>query len=187
MASPWKLLARLVSPRREQKGQDGAADDVKPDVLVSAEPTETAAGEELDSTERLAVGLRQPDDQIDAALEDAEHVLETGSGVQASVAIESAASTETVHVSASEDEDTAAADDGPKSSQTSGSVPGKRSRHGKKAEAIAVVPQASPVVPSHSDDAISLDEEISLLRDQLVAKLQLQNAQLRRMLARFER
>jgi hypothetical protein len=34
---------------------------------------------------------------------------------------------------------------------------------------------------------MSLDKEISLLREQLANKLQLQNAQLKRMLARFER
>jgi hypothetical protein len=38
-----------------------------------------------------------------------------------------------------------------------------------------------------SDDAISLDGEIRLLRDQLARKLRLQNAQLKRMLDRFER
>ncbi|CAN7550107.1 hypothetical protein LJR255_003911 [Pararhizobium sp. LjRoot255] len=55
-----------------------------------------------------------------------------------------------------------------------------------KAEKAEVVPQPSPGVPTVSDDAISLDEEIRLLRDQLARKLQLQNAQLKRMLERFE-
>lgn len=38
-----------------------------------------------------------------------------------------------------------------------------------------------------SDDAINLDKEIALLRDQLARKLQIQNTQLKRMLQRFER
>ncbi|CDZ31225.1 Hypothetical protein, partial CDS, partial [Neorhizobium galegae bv. officinalis] len=42
MASPWKLLARLVSPRRQQTQEHGSTDDVKPELLAIAKPTETA-------------------------------------------------------------------------------------------------------------------------------------------------
>ncbi|PKA45019.1 hypothetical protein CWR43_04200 [Rhizobium sullae] len=60
-------------------------------------------------------------------------------------------------------------------------------RRGETAARGEAVPPPSPDAPAVSDDAISLDEEIRLLRDQLARKLQPQNAQLKRMLARFER
>jgi hypothetical protein len=50
----------------------------------------------------------------------------------------------------------------------------------------AVLPP-SPAAPTVPNDTISLDEEIKPLRNQLARKLQLQNAQLERMLERFER
>lgn len=52
---------------------------------------------------------------------------------------------------------------------------------------LDVVPQSSADVPTVSDDTVSLDEEIRVLRQQLAKKLQQQNAQLKRMLERFER
>ena len=186
MASPWKLLARLVSPRREQKEQDGAADDVTSEGSAVATPTETAADEGLDPTERLAVEQPQPRDQIDAILEGTGPAQETGGRVQATVDTESATGIETVQVALSDDADIGAGD-ASKPSRTSEDTPRRRNRRGKKAEAVEVVPQPSPVVATHSDDAISLDEEISLLRGQMITKLQLQNAQLKRMLERFER
>jgi len=186
MASPWKLLARLVSPRREQKEQDGATDDVTPEVLISSEPIETAADEGLDTTERLAVEQPQPRDHIDAILENTGDTQETGSSVQATVGTESAAGIESVQVALSDDADIGGRD-ASKPSRTSEDTPRRRSRRGKKAEAVEAVPQPSPVVATHSDDAISLDDEISVLRGQMITKLQLQNAQLKRMLERFER
>jgi hypothetical protein len=57
----------------------------------------------------------------------------------------------------------------------------------KKVEAAAVVLRGSPAAPSASDEIVSLDEEIAVLRTQLATKLRLQNAQLKKMLARFER
>jgi hypothetical protein len=57
----------------------------------------------------------------------------------------------------------------------------------KKPEPVVVTAQVSLGVDTASDDTISLDEEIRVLRGQLAAKLQLQNAQLKKMLERFER
>jgi hypothetical protein len=53
-------------------------------------------------------------------------------------------------------------------------------------DAVAVVSQTAPAGPTISDE-MSLDLEISALRDQLASKLRLQNKQLKQMLARFER
>ncbi|WP_210199521.1 hypothetical protein [Rhizobium sp. R339] len=50
--------------------------------------------------------------------------------------------------------------------------------------AIQSAPLAAPVVSNNFQD---LDDEIRQLRSQLAKKLQLQNAQLRKMLERFDR
>ncbi|MGO7428169.1 hypothetical protein ACCT09_52765, partial [Rhizobium ruizarguesonis] len=63
----------------------------------------------------------------------------------------------------------------------------KRSMRRTKVEEIAVVLPPSRTVSATFEDAINLDEEIRLLRDQLARKLQIQNTQLKRMLQRFER
>ncbi|WP_430246156.1 hypothetical protein [Neorhizobium sp. DAR64861/K0K2] len=57
----------------------------------------------------------------------------------------------------------------------------------KKPEPVVVTAQVSSGVDTASDETMSLDEEIKILRGQLAAKLQLQNAQLKKMLERFER
>ncbi|RWX39240.1 hypothetical protein EHI43_02890, partial [Rhizobium leguminosarum] len=54
MASPWKLLAGLVSRRRQQKQEHGSTDDVKPDVSAMAEPTEAAANNRSKAADRAA-------------------------------------------------------------------------------------------------------------------------------------
>jgi hypothetical protein len=51
----------------------------------------------------------------------------------------------------------------------------------------AVVDKVSQGARSRSDDTISLDDEIKVLREQLAIKLKIQNAQLKKMLERFER
>ncbi|CAN7587840.1 hypothetical protein LJR235_004217 [Pararhizobium sp. LjRoot235] len=183
MASPWKLLARLVSPRRQQRQEHGSTDDVKPDVLAIARPTETAADKGLNAAGRPADEKPVPHDQMEAVPADPDHFGKTASGVHGTANIEGARSVAAADQASPDDAHTAA-HDAPKSLATGEGATRKRSKRGKKAERGEVVPQ--PSVPTVSDDAISLDEEIRLLRDQLARKLQLQNAQLKRMLERFE-
>ncbi|ANM13553.1 UNVERIFIED_ORG: hypothetical protein GGI57_005804 [Rhizobium aethiopicum] len=54
MASPWKFLARLVSPGREQKRKNGSTEKVSPEALPSSGPTETPAEDSLNSDGRPA-------------------------------------------------------------------------------------------------------------------------------------
>jgi hypothetical protein len=185
MASPWKLLARLVSPRRQQRQEHGSTDDVKPDVLAIARPTETAADNGLNAVDRPADEKPVPHDQSEAVSANPDHSEETASGVHGTADIEGARPVEAAGPALPDDTDTAAHDASKLLSPGEGATR-KRSRRGKKAERGEVVPQPSPGVLTVSDDAISLDEEIRLLRDQLARKLQLQNAQLKRMLERFE-
>ncbi|GLR62012.1 hypothetical protein [Rhizobium indigoferae] len=186
MASPWNFLARLVSPRRQQRQEHGSTDDAKPDVLAIAKPSETAGNNELDAAGRQANEKPVASDQSDAVSADPDHSEDATSGVDGAADIEGARPVEAADLVLSDNADTAA-HDAPKPSQPGEGATRKRSRRDKKAEAIAVVLPPSSRVPAVSGDAISLDEEIRVLREQLARKLQMQNAQLKRMLERFER
>jgi hypothetical protein len=170
MASPWKFLARLVSPRRQQRQEHGSTDDVKSDVLAVAKPTETAANNGLNGADRRA-------NEKPVAHEESAAV---------SADLESSRLVKAADPAFSDETDTAA-HAAPKPSPVGGGPPRRRSGRSKKAKTIEVVSERSPGVPIVSNDEISLDGEIKLLRAQLARKLQIQNAQLTRMLERFER
>ncbi|NEJ72862.1 hypothetical protein GR197_20360 [Rhizobium phaseoli] len=128
MASPWKFLARLISPGREQKKENGSTSEATPDASATASLADAVAGEGVNGDDRPASDeINHHDQAVAVAAQVAPHI--------------------------------------------------QRSR-GKKAGAISHV--------SHADE-ISLDEDIRVLRGQLARKLKLQNAQLRKMLERFER
>ncbi|CDZ67241.1 hypothetical protein [Neorhizobium galegae] len=186
MASPWKLLARLVSPRRQQRQEQGLTDDVKPDVLAIAKPTETVADNGLNAADPPVDVKPALHEQSEAVSADPDHSEETASGVHGTADIESARPVEAADPALSDDA-AAVAHGALKPSHTGEGATRKRSRRGKTTEPIEAVSPPSPGVPAVSDDAISLDEEIRLLRTQLASKLQLQNAQLKRMLERFKR
>ncbi|MGO7758396.1 hypothetical protein ACC761_14635 [Rhizobium ruizarguesonis] len=171
MASPWKLLARLVSPRRQQRQDHSPTDDAKPDVLAIAKPTDAAAGSGLNTADPPVDEKSVPHDQSEEV---------------SAADLEGARPLEIADPALSDDADITA-HDAPKPLQAGKGAMRKRSRRGKNAETVEVVPPPSLGDPIVSDDAISLDEEIRLLRDRLRRKLQLQNAQLKKMLQRFER
>ncbi|MCQ1776336.1 hypothetical protein NOJ05_03910 [Neorhizobium galegae] len=186
MASPWKLLARLVSPRRQQTQEHGSTDDVKPELLAIAKPTETAADNGSNTAAPPVAEKAAADEQSEAVSADPDHSDETASGVHGTADIEGARPAEAADPALS-DEAALVARETRKTSQAGEGATRKRSRRGKATETIEAVPPPSPGVPAVSDDATSLDEEIRLLREQLARKLRLQNAQLKRMLERFER
>ncbi|MFF0923697.1 hypothetical protein ACFYE9_31340 [Rhizobium leguminosarum] len=179
MASPWKLLARLVSPRRQQRQEHGSIDDVKPDVLAIAKPTETADNNELDGADRPADEKPVLHGHSAAVPADPDHSEETASVVDDTTDVESARPMEASDPVLTDEADTDA--------HVGEGQTRKRGMRGMKAKTIAVVIPPSPSALTAFDDAINLDEEIRLLRDQLARKLQMQNAQLKRMLERFER
>ncbi|MBY5825829.1 hypothetical protein [Rhizobium leguminosarum] len=186
MASPWKLLARLLSPRRQQRQEHGSTDDVKPDVLAIAKPTEAAGYNRLNNADSKVNEKPALHDQSDAVSADPDHSEETGSGVHGTADIERPRPVKAADPVLSDDAGTATRD-APKPSQTGEGAARKRGTRGNKAARDEAVTPSSPGAPTVSDAAISLDEEIRVLRDQLARKLQLQNAQLKRMLKRFER
>ncbi|MBB3571104.1 hypothetical protein [Rhizobium sp. BK491] len=186
MASPWKLLARLVSPRRQQRQEHASTDDVKPDLLAIANLTETAADNGLNTGAPPVDEKPIADEQSAAVSADPDHSDETASGVDSTADIGGAEPGKTADPDLS-DEAATVAHAGPKLLQTGEGVTRKRRKLAKSAEPVEAVLPPSAAAPSASDDTISLDEEIKLLRNQLARKLQLQNAQLKRMLERFER
>ncbi|WP_431673809.1 hypothetical protein [Rhizobium leguminosarum] len=186
MASPWKLLAGLVSRRRQQKQEHGSTDDVKPDVSAIAEPTETAANRSK-AADRAANEKPVTHEQHEAvSVDPRRHAEEAVSSVGDTADVESATLAKAVDPALSNEADVAG-HPSPKALPVGEGPTRKRSRRSNKATTIAVVLPPSPGVAAVSDDAVSLDGEIRLLRDQLAAKLRLQNAQLKRMLDRFER
>ncbi|CAN7744916.1 hypothetical protein LJR245_006593 [Rhizobium leguminosarum] len=186
MASPWKLLTRLVSRRRQQRQEQTSTDEVKPEVaLTTGRPTETTADNGPNSVGRPADEAPVTHNQHAAMLADPDHSEESASSVDDTVDIGGARLVEAADPALSKDVDTTPYD-APKSSPTGESATPKRSRRAKKTERVEVVSPPSPALPTFFDDATCLDEEIRLLRDRLRRKLQLQNAQLKRMLERFE-
>ncbi|XKM43038.1 hypothetical protein A4U53_035195 (plasmid) [Rhizobium ruizarguesonis] len=181
MASPWKLLARLVSPRRQQRQEHGSTVDVKPDVLAIAKPTETAANNESDAIDRPADEKPVLQGYSAAVSVAPDHAEEAASSVDDTTFVESSSFEKAADPVSSNGD--IAAHAAQKPSQIDKGAARKRSRQAKK----AVDSQPSRRGSIVSDDAISLDGEIRLLRDQLARKLRLQNAQLKRMLDRFER
>ncbi|MGO7280517.1 hypothetical protein ACCT18_35525 [Rhizobium ruizarguesonis] len=186
MASPWKLLARLVSPRRQQRQEHGSTDVEKPEALAITKPTETAAKNELAATDRPAAEKPFLDSHSAAVSVDADHSEESASAVDGRADIEGAKSAEAADP-ALPDGANAAARAAPKTFRVGDGQTRKRSMRRTKVEEIAVVLPPSRTVSATFEDAINLDEEIRLLRDQLARKLQIQNTQLKRMLQRFER
>jgi hypothetical protein len=185
MASPWKFLVRLVSPRPLEKQDGGAIKDGKPDVLAMAEPPEIPVRENVKIADQPTRGKTQPLAQSEPVSAQPEPLAETGRDIQCEGGSDSAEGVE--------NSDPALPDIGatrayaaPNVKETVKAAPVKGRGRAKKVEAVAVVSQKPPVVPTVSDE-ISLDEEIKVLRDQLESKLRLQNAQLKKMLERFDR
>lgn len=192
MASPWKFLARLASRRREWKEpQGGLTGDMKSEEATSPEPVEAATDNTLNPSDRLVEGEPQPADQPDAVMTVRDHSAEAGSSVKGKVDLESAKLVDAASPALSNDADfttTPTYDALTFSSSKKGpSGKQKRSQAASVAKSVEVFPQLPTSKSTFSDEVQSLDEEIRLLRERLARKLQLQNAQLRIMLERFER
>ncbi|PCK76874.1 hypothetical protein [Rhizobium sophoriradicis] len=182
MASPWKFLARLVSPGRERKRESGSTDEATPDALAIAAPTGTPTEESVNgadrpgreerrdqsaaiSAETVRSEVRDDRDDVDREdakiMEAADPALSGGTGIDVTAAHDATEANRDVEV-----------------------VSHKRRSRGK-AVAIGNVSEVCQVI--HTADEVNLDEEIMVLRSQLAGKLRLQNAQLRKRLERFDR
>ncbi|PDT05466.1 hypothetical protein [Rhizobium sp. M1] len=179
MASPWKLLARLISPGREQKRENGSDQKVTPDTLAIAGPTETPAEKSLISAVRPA--SEGPPRHGHSPAISTEFVVSKEVGIGGHDQVEGQ---DAKNVEAADPPpfgglgtDIAAGHDATGLERTLEVAPRKK--------ASAAIANAAPAV--HTADQMSLDEDIRVLRGQLARKLRLQNAQLRTMLERFER
>ncbi|MFW8607862.1 hypothetical protein [Rhizobium beringeri] len=181
MASPWKFLARLISPGREQKRENGSTDEVTPGGLAIAGPIETPAEESLNSAGRPVSDELHRHDQSPATPAEPVHSEEAENGGRDKV---ERGATRIVHAPGPA-LSSGTARDAAKIKRTVEVEPRKQRRRGTERVAIANVSQVFQGV--HTADEMNLDEEIRVLRCQLARKLKLQNAQLRKMLERFER
>jgi hypothetical protein len=188
MASPWKILARLISPGREQKRENGSTAKVTPDALAIAGPTEAPAEESVNSTDRPASEELPRRGQVAAISVEPVHSEEAVNGGGDKVDLEDTKPVGAAHPDLSGGtgiDVTAAHDDATQIRRTVKVAPPKQRSRRKEAVAISNGSQASQIV--HAADEMNLDEEIRVLRGQLAGKLKLQNARLRKMLERFER
>ncbi|WP_208180266.1 hypothetical protein J4T85_034905 (plasmid) [Sinorhizobium medicae] len=185
MASPWKLLANLISPRRQQRHEQGSTDDAKPEVSAISKPTEKADDNGLNAGDAAVDERPARYHQSEVLSAEPSPGEETASCADGAVDIEGANLVETADPGASREADPVARK-AAKAAKASEYAKSKRSSRGKKPERVGGLTPPSPAFPHVPCDAISLDREIRLLRNQLSRRLQLQNAQLKKMLERFE-
>ncbi|MGR9221379.1 hypothetical protein [Rhizobium leguminosarum] len=186
MASPWKFLARLISPGREQKRENGSTDEVTPDALANAGPTETPPEESLNSAGRPASEELRRHDQSAAVSAEPVHSEQAENDGHDKVERNDAKVVEAADLALfGGGIDVTPAHDAVKIKRTVEVAPRKQRSRGKEAIPVKNVSQVSEV--AHTAEEMNLDEEIRVLRGQLARKLKLQNAQLRKMLERFER
>lgn len=186
MASPWKFLARLVSPRRQKGPADEKAEDGAPEEPGTAGSAKQFVGESLDSVDLPgakssrplypADGLAAPHGAPGQAVDHHQDTVEPDSS-------------EVEDVSRPQLPDAVGppADSPSNVNETSKAAPTKRKGRTRTVEPVVAESKAPPAVLDVSNDETSLDHEIRALRGQLVRKLRLQNAQLKKMLERFER
>ena len=183
MASPWKFLARLV-PRREQKQVDSAAKNVKPDVLAIAGPTEISVEDSLDIVHKPSKHL-QSANRSEAVSIDPD--TEEGGDVSFDIAKSDEAKQPQTSEPAPSDVDHPLVHARLEGDESAKVVPVQRRTRGRNDDPSTTLSQVSPTALSVSDAMRSLDQDIGVLRVQLASRLRLQNAQLKRMLERFER
>jgi hypothetical protein len=188
MASPWKFLSRFVPGRREQRQDHGKVADTKPDVLAIAGPAEMVAEEDFAAADPLAdaeLPRQAPSGPVPVEPAPVDGAVDEANDLPDNVVAETV-----VGGSAPSDHTDLAVIPAPSAEDLQLPVEGtprKQRLRVKKPEAVAVTAQVSLGVDTASDETTSLDEEIRVLREQLAARLQMQNAQLKKMLERFER
>ncbi|EJZ18553.1 hypothetical protein NE852_32050 (plasmid) [Rhizobium sp. Pop5] len=183
MASPWKFLARLISPGRDRKREEGSTNEVTPDSSAIASKTEPPA-EESPNTAGRPASEELPRQDKAAAISAAPVHSETENGGRDKADREDAKIAEAADPALSGDTgiEITALHNTPRIKRTVEVAPRKQRSRGKEAVAIANDRQVL-----HIANEMSLDDEIRVLRGLLARKLKLQNAQLRKMLQRFER
>ncbi|CAN7679831.1 hypothetical protein LJR235_005359 [Pararhizobium sp. LjRoot235] len=189
MKSPWKLLAHLTSRRRPAErrespvGDDTEASgsDARPTSALSSSSTGAASGPDHTENPTVDIVTTATSDEIDGDLDrpqvDGDDVQTPAPGVSGSGA--------GVHGLEPEYQKGKTSPRSPRTQRA------KRTKIVMVSESTAVaIDDQSAQSPSSRDnffnEVVSLDEEIMQLRSQLAQKLYLQNAQLIKMLERFD-
>jgi hypothetical protein len=186
MVSPWKFLTRLMSQQRSRSQEHGSSDNVKADVLAIAGPTGAAADNGLNAAVPSVDEKTVPRYQRAMVSGEPDQSEKPESDVESAADIEGAKAVEPLDPDLSIHADTVA-HHASKHLNIREDEAQKRGTPAGKAEKIEAVAPSSARVATIPNDAINLDNEIKRLREQLSRKLRLQNAQLKRMLERFER
>jgi hypothetical protein len=183
MASPWKFLSRLVPRRREPK-QDAEVADAKPNVLALPGQAETAAEESPSVSSARAATELPPTDRSDPVSVEPPTIA-SAAGEADDMPANVVADVVADHDLTPFDLPDIAVLPSPNSAdlQVRGETkPRKQMGRARKPNPFETAP-FPPDQSSPSDDPLSLDDEIRVLRGQLAEKLRLQNAQLRKMFA----
>ncbi|MBB5661957.1 hypothetical protein GGI64_001293 [Rhizobium leguminosarum] len=199
MKTPWRFLVDLTSRRRPAKAQESAiSHDADPEALEGEEDP-TPAHPSLSGKP----SVKADDDQGTQGGQVPVASSAVENNPDAAPALESPVDIEEPRPAAPDDEadhPRAEADVSAPKTKATGKLQNKRAvqprARAKKAEAgvaaqsAVAAPEEPRSRPSPSrdpffDEVASLDEDIKKLRSQLAQKLDLQNAQLRKMLERF--
>lgn len=187
MKTPWRFLADLTSRRRPAKPEESSTGR-----SAHAEASESdAKSAPAAPSDAAASGAHVSDDRPPAALSKTEPVHDAGAASEPPVDAEEVqapalADAQAPHVEPVKTGTRAKPQRKPPAKRQ-GSA--KRTQADVVAKSVAAADHA-PVPPSRDpffDEVASLDEEIRALRSELAQKLLRQNAQLKKMLERFDR
>lgn len=197
MKTPWRFLADLSSRRRPAKAQESAiGHDTDPGTLErEADPTPTRPSLSAKPSVKADDDKGTPVDQVPVASSAVESDPHAARALESAVVEEprsAAPDDESDHSRAEADMSAPRNVTGKQQNKPAVKrrAPGKKAKAGVAAQsAIAALedPRSQPSASRDSffNDVASLDEDIKKLRSQLAQKLDLQNAQLRKMLERF--
>ncbi|WP_141105729.1 hypothetical protein [Rhizobium sp. R693] len=173
MASPWKFLVGLT--RRHGRGNESTAIEDTSDAPVAKETQEPAPLQPADGAQDIA----DPVDAVSTATDDSPDTETVVAG---------AALPDEPGLRQVDDLDTTTGP-GLQTDAVDGSATTKlrKPRASRKKNVPGVIQPTPSTAPVISNDFQDLEDEIRQLRSQLAKKLQLQNAQLRQMLERFDR
>lgn len=189
MASPLNFLRRLVSRSGEGKQDADKVRAAGPKVLAVAGPAETVAEEGLEDAAR-PTSLKPPNQDLSDAVSAETAPSDKAEAEIDDTAKDAGANNPTVGGSALPNATgtaVTASHDAKDLPSAVASVPRKQRDHSKNTEPLVVPAEVSQGPRTPSDETMNLDKEIKALRVELASRLKIQNAQLKKMLERFER
>ncbi|EUB98553.1 hypothetical protein PMI07_004834 [Rhizobium sp. CF080] len=201
MKSPWKFLAGLRSPRRPVETQASSVED-ETDIEASESDVQQTPAPSSNSTEASSHPDQDGKPAVDlvatATSNENERDLDVSQPISPPVdgeEIQTPAHQEIDRPGADADAsvpETRTSIKSPRTPRTKRPGRAKRTRTDLVSQSTVAADsdqsaQSPSARESFFDDVASLDEEIRQLRSQLAQKLHLQNAQLSKMLSRFDR